>query len=257
MLAEQRRLRILELLREEGSSTVKRLGEIFGVTAQTIRQDLYRLSEDGFIVRDHGGAYLKTIPDQVKSLSLQHSEHMEKKRLIGRSAARFVDDEDSIILDCGSTVTELAKHISDRKGLRVVTNALNIALLLGSVPGNELMMSGGEFKAPTLSLTGEKAAEFFGQLNVDSLFLATGGISSNFSLTYPGLNDLPIKRAMIRAAGTVYLLADSTKFGKPEFASLGSIELADVLITDAGIEKDYIEAIEQWGIRVVIAGVEE
>ncbi len=253
MLAEQRRIQILELLREEGSSTVKRLGDIFGVTAQTIRSDLERLADEGYIVRDHGGAYLKTIPDQVRSLSLQHSEHMQRKRLIAIKAAQFVHDNDSIILDCGSTVTELAKNITDRNGLRIVTNALNIALLLGSVPGNELMMSGGEFKAPTLSLTGEKAAEFFEQLHVDSLFLATGGISNDYTLTYPGLNDLPIKRTMIEAAGTVYLLADSTKIGKPEFASLGSIQIVDVLVTDDGISQDDIHAIEQYGTRVVVA----
>lgn len=253
MLAEQRRNQILELLREEGSSTVKRLSSLFGVTAQTIRQDLEKLTEEGYILRDHGGAYLKSIPDQVRSLTLQHSEHMEKKRLIAREASRFVEDFSSLILDCGSTVTELAKNLSEKRGLRIVTNALNIALILGSVPGNTLMMSGGEFKAPTLSLTGDKAAEFFHQLNVVSLFLATGGISSSYILTYPGLNDLPIKRAMINAAKTVYLVADSTKIGKPEFASLDSISCVDVLITDEDIQERDIKAIEEKGVRVVVA----
>ncbi|MBN2051286.1 MAG: DeoR/GlpR transcriptional regulator [Spirochaetales bacterium] len=253
MLAEPRRIQILELLREEGSATVKRLSELFGVTAQTIRQDLDRLTQEGFILRDHGGAFLKTIPEQVRSLTLQHSEHMDKKRAIGREAARYVHDTDSLILDCGSTVTELAKNLTDKKGLRIVTNALNIALLLGSVPGCELMMSGGVFKPPTLSLTGEKAEEFFTQLHVDALFLATGGISEDFSLTYPGLNDIPIKRAMIAAASSVYLLADSTKIGKPEFASLGSISMVDYLVTDAEIRRQDILSIEKLGVKVLIA----
>jgi DeoR/GlpR family transcriptional regulator of sugar metabolism len=253
MLAEQRRIQILELLREEGNSTVKRLSELFGVTSQTVRQDLDRLAEDGYIVRDHGGAYLKTIPEQVRSLTLQHIENMDKKRMIAREAARYVADNDALILDSGSTVTEIAKNLTEKKNLTIVTNALNIALLLGSVPGFELLVSGGVFKPPTLSLTGEKSADFFSELHVDTLFLAAGGISSNYALTFPGLNDLAIKKAMIKSAGTVYLAADSTKIGKAEFASLGSIELVDYLVTDSGIARKDIEAIEQLGVRVIIA----
>ncbi|HEY9595891.1 MAG TPA: DeoR/GlpR family DNA-binding transcription regulator [Spirochaetia bacterium] len=253
MLAEQRRRRILELIQEEGSAQVRALSRIFNVSEPTIRQDLQRLELDQHIVKSHGGAVLRTIPQQVRTLSLQHSENLDKKALIGIAAARQVKDGDSLILDAGSTVTEIAKNLGARQSLKVITNALNVALILGANPTFEVMVTGGEFKAPTLSLTGEKAADFFGKIHVDKLFLATGGISEHDELTYPGLSDIPVKQAMIRAAGEVYLVADSTKIGVHSFASLGSIEQVRYFITDAGIDPAVRERFERRGVTVIIA----
>jgi len=253
LLALQRRRKILDLLQEEGSARVSSLSKIFKVSEPTIRQDLERLEEAGWILREHGGAFLKSVPQQVKSMSLQHLENMEKKVRIGLKAAEFIADGDSLIIDSGSTTTEVAKNLGKKRDLRVITNALNIALLLGTAPSCEIMVTGGDFKAPTLSLTGEKAARFFDQIHVDKLFLAAGGVSFTMGLTYPGIADLPVKKAMIDAASTVYLVADSTKIDKVSFASLGGIELVGCLITDDGISDDYRAKFEQRGVTVVIA----
>ena len=253
MFAEQRRLKILELIQEEGSARVRDLSRIFSVTEPTIRQDLERLDGQGFIVKEHGGAFLKSVPAQVKSFSLQHGENMDRKAAMADAAAAFVSDGDSLILDSGSTVSELAKRLVGRRGLTVVTNALNIALLLGAERGIEVLVTGGEFKPPTLSLTGEKAAGFFQNIRSSKLFLATGGISTNGDLTYPGLSDIPVKRAMIEAAAEVFLLADSTKFGRSSLAILGGLELADCLITDSGLSDENRLLCEKRGVRVVIA----
>ncbi len=253
MLAEQRRRRILELIQEEGSARVKFLSKIFEVSEPTIRQDLERLEADDFVIRSHGGAVLKTIPQQVRTLSLQHSENLDKKALIGRAAAALVSDGESIILDAGSTATEVARNLLGRQNLRIITNALNIALIVGANPTFEVLVTGGEFKPPTLSLTGEKAAMFFSQIHVHKLFLATGGISENDDLTYPGLSDIPVKKAMIQSAGEVYLVADSTKIGVHSFASLGGIEQVDCLIIDSGITPETLERFEKRGVRVIIA----
>jgi DeoR/GlpR family transcriptional regulator of sugar metabolism len=253
MLAEQRRLKILELLQEEGSARVSYLSKTFEVSEPTIRQDLEKLETEGYIVREHGGAFLKSIPQQVGNLALQHQENLDKKSRIGRKAIEFVQDWESIILDSGSTVTEMAKNIVEDRHLTVITNALNVALLIGSHPTIELLVTGGEFKAPTLSLTGEKAAAFFHQLHVDKLFLATAGISWTAGLTYPGLSDLPVKKAMIESASEVYLLADSTKIGTAAFASLGGLDLIDYFITDDGISDDDRKLFEQKGVEVILA----
>jgi len=159
MLALQRRRKILELLQEDGSARVSSLSRLFKVSEPTVRQDLARLEAEGFIAREHGGAFLKSVRQQVKSLSLQHLENMGKKTLIGRRAAELVQDGDSLILDSGSTTTEVAKNLEPRKNLKIVTNALNIALLLGTEITFEIMVTGGEFKPPTLSLTGEKGGK--------------------------------------------------------------------------------------------------
>jgi DeoR/GlpR family transcriptional regulator of sugar metabolism len=182
---------------------------------------------------------------------------MEKKILIAKKTMEFINDGNSIILDSGSTTTEIAKNLIDKQynknNLKIITNALNIALLLGSEYTFEVHMTGGSFKAPTLSLTGEKAAVFFSKIYVDKLFLAASAISFDAGLTYPGFNDLYVKKAMIESASEVYLVADSTKIGRISFASLGSIDLVNTFITDNGISNQDKKLFEERGIKVVIA----
>lgn len=253
MLATQRREKIFELIQEDGSAKVIDLARIFKVTEVTIRQDLEKLEKDGLIIKEHGGAFLKDIIDQVQSFSLGHKENIDKKELIAKKCVEFIQNGDTIILDSGSTTTEIAKKIKGFKSLTVITNALNIALILGAEPGIELIVTGGEFKPPTLSLTGQKAADSFKGLNVHKLFLATAGVTLKAGLTYPSISDLIVKKAMIEAAETTYLVADSTKFGKSALASLGALSLIDFIITDSGIGDKHKEIFKNNEIELIIA----
>ncbi|WP_461088599.1 DeoR/GlpR family DNA-binding transcription regulator [Spirosoma gilvum] len=253
MLPNQRRDKILELLKEDGSAKVIDLARIFKVTEVTIRQDLEKLEKDGLVIKEHGGAYLKNVEDQVRTFSLGNQENIDKKEVIATKCLDFIESGDSIILDSGSTTTEIAKKLRGYKNLTVITNALNIALILGAEPGIEVIMTGGEFKPPTLSLTGQKAADFFKGINVQKLFLATAGISLKSGLTYPSISDLVVKKAMIDAADTTYLVADSTKIGRSAFASLGALSLIDYIITDAGIEEKHKQVFHDNEIELIIA----
>lgn len=253
LLAEPRRMKILEWIQEEGSARVKELSAAFGVSEATIRLDLERLEVDGFVTREHGGAYLKSVPQQVESLSLHHVQNMDRKRKIGIVAARYVGDQETIIIDSGTTTTQFAENLRSRQGLNIITNALNIALMLGTIPTNTVHMPAGQFKAPTLSLSGEKSTDFFVGIYAEKLFLATAGVSFDAGLTYPAIGDIYVKRAMIKASSHVYLLADSTKIGRMSFSSLGSVKLVHTLITDDGISDEDRAAFEAEGIEVVIA----
>lgn len=253
MLANQRRDKILELLKEDGSAKVVDLARLFKVTEVTIRQDLDKLEKDGLVIKEHGGAYLKNVEDQVRTFSLANQENLAKKEQIAIKCLEFIESGDTIILDSGSTTTEIARKLLGYKNLTVITNALNIALILGAEPGIEVMMTGGEFKPPTLSLTGQKAADFFKGLNVQKLFLATAGISLKSGLTYPSISDLVVKKAMIDAADTTYLVADSTKIGKSALASLGALSLIDFIITDADIEEKHKQVFHDNEIELIIA----
>lgn len=253
MIAIQRKEKILELIREDGAAKVVELARIFKVTEVTIRQDLEKLEKEGLVIREHGGAYLKNMKDQVRNFSLTHQENMDKKETIATKCLEFIESGDTIILDSGSTTTEMAKKLKGIKNLTVITNALNIALLLGAEPGIEVIVTGGEFKPPTLSLTGQRAADFFKGLHVQKLFLATAGISLKAGLTYPSISDLVVKKAMIDAAETTYLVADSTKIGKSSFASLGALSLIDYVITDNGIEEKQKQVFIDNEIELIIA----
>ena len=91
-----------------------------------------KLEKDGLVVREHGGGFLKDMENQVRTISLAHQENLDKKELIARKCLEFIESGDTIILDSGSTTTEIAKQIKGIKNLTVITNALNIALLLGA-----------------------------------------------------------------------------------------------------------------------------
>lgn len=253
MFNNQRQMKIYFLLREEGQAKVSFLSETFGVSEPTIRQDLAKLEEEGLVVREHGGVFLKHMPEQVRSLSLEHQENMDKKVLIGAKAAELIEDGDTVILDAGSTTTEIAKNIVTRNGLHVVTNALNIALLLGTNHSIKIMMPGGEFQAPTLSLSGEKAVNFFEEIHVNKFFIASVGVSINSGLTFPGFKDIPLKRAMLNSADEVYLVIDSTKIGVSSFAVLCDLSRITGIVTDDGITEIQKKQFENKGVQVLIA----
>lgn len=252
-LAEGRRAEILEWIREEGSARVRELAAAFEVSEVTIRQDLEKLEAEGHVERVHGGAFLKSVPQQVRNMALEHQDNLAQKQLIGRAAASLVRDGETIILDSGSTTTQVAGHLLDRRDLTVITNGLNIALMLGAQPAIAVHMPGGHFKAPTLSVSGERSVDYFKGLFVRRTFLATAALSFDEGLTFPSLADLPVKRAMIESAEQVCLVADSSKIGKRSFSALGPVDMIHCLITDSGISDRDAQRFRDSGIEVIIA----
>jgi DeoR/GlpR family transcriptional regulator of sugar metabolism len=253
LLSEPRRRRILDWIQEEGAARVRDLAVAFQVSEATIRQDLEKLEQEGFITREHGGAFLNSVPAQVSAMTLHHQENMEKKRKIGALAASLVKDGDTLILDAGTTTTEIATRLVNRRNLTVITNALNIAMILGAVPGNAVHMPGGQFKAPTLSLSGDKSVEYFRNIFAGRLFLATAGVALEAGLTYPSFADLQLKEAMIKAASHVCLVADSSKINKSSFTRLGSLDVIHSFITDDGISAADAKEFKRRGIDLMIA----
>lgn len=253
LLSEPRRRRILEWIEEEGSARVRDLATAFDVSDATIRQDLAQLEKEGQITREHGGAFLNSMRAQVPGVALHHQINMDAKRKIGALAASLVGDGETIILDAGTTTTEIATRLTKRQNLTVITNALNIALVLGGVPGFAVHMPGGQFKAPTLSLSGDKSVDYFRNIFAGKLFLATAGVALDAGLTYPSFADLQLKEAMIRAASHVYLVADSSKINRSSFTRLGALELVQTFITDDGISDMDAKAFEARGIELLVA----
>lgn len=250
---EIRRNKMLNWLREEGSARVSVFAEAFAVSEVTVRQDLEKLENEGHVVREHGGAFLKSVPDQVRSMALAHQENTDVKQKIGMAAAKLVANGETIIIDSGSTTTAVASHLINKKNVTVITNGLNIALMLGAEPEFDVHMSGGHFKAPTLSLSGERSADYFKGLFAQKLFLATAALDIDNGLTYPSMSDIAVKRAMMDSAESIILVADSSKIGARSFCRLEGLERIDILITDEGIQDEYRIAIEAAGVKVIIA----
>lgn len=256
-LAAQRREKILEMIREDGHVKVNELSKVFTVTEVTIRQDLEKMEEEKLLRRVHGGAILNDAGSNVESFTVLNHDNLAAKQAIACEAAKRIKDGETIIIDSGSTTTEIAKLLTGYTNLTVITNALNIALTIGKDPGINLNVTGGEFKSPTLSLTGPKAAEYFKGLHVDKVFLATAGINIDTGLTYPSMSDLVVKKAMIEAADKVYLVADSTKIGKSSFATLGSLAMLDYIITDSNISQEDCKLFNKYNLKYIISPIKE
>jgi DeoR/GlpR family transcriptional regulator of sugar metabolism len=253
LVGEARRMKILEWMQEEGSARVRALAVAFAVSEVTVRQDLEKLESEGHIVRAHGGAYLRSMPQQVREMALHHLVNMDAKRRIGRAAAALVNDGETIIIDSGSTTTELASNLLQRENLTIITNALNVALMLGALPSVVIHMPGGKFKAPTLSLSGERSADYFQGLYAQKLFLATAAVSIEEGLTFPALSDISVKRGMIGAASRIILLADSSKIGKRSFSTLCGIDEIGTLVTDDGLTDADHRRLTEAGVEVIVA----
>jgi len=251
MALNHRRTNILELIKKDGFAKVQTLSKTFEVTEVTIRQDLEFLEKEGYVHREHGGAYIDKDNMTKGQLKLLNEANLEKKKEIAQKAVYFIQEGDSIILDSGSTTTELAKLLKNFRQLTVITNSLSVAMILVDNPNIDLIMTGGELKAQSMSLTGELAAESFKNIHVNKLFLATAGISSTLKLTYPTLSDLVVKSAMIKSADAIYLLADSSKLGSSAFANLGPASLIQTLITDSDISGEFALELKNAGIQIV------
>ena len=251
MALNHRRTNILELIKKDGFAKVQTLSKTFEVTEVTIRQDLEFLEKEGYVHREHGGAYIDKDNMTKSQLNLLNEANLEKKKEIAQKAVYFIQEGDSIILDSGSTTTELAKLLKNFRQLTVITNSLSVAMILVDNPNIDLIMTGGELKAQSMSLTGELAAESFKNIHVNKLFLATAGISSTLKLTYPTLSDLVVKSAMIKSADAIYLLADSSKLGSSAFANLGPASLIQTLITDSDISGEFALELKNAGIQIV------
>lgn len=251
---QQRRDKILEMIREDGTVTVKQLTETFGLTEATLRTDLRMLQKAGFVQRYHGGATLMTGKQNSGAMLLERQIHMEAKQAIGRLAAQHIENGDTVIFDSGTTTTAIADHLGHIRRLSVVTTAVNIALKLGGEPGVNILLTGGSFKFPTLSTSGDKAASFFENVLAEKLFLATACISPRLGLSFPSETDIKVKSAMINSASTVYVVADSSKIDKVSmFALPCDWQQIHCLITDSGISPAQVAAFEALGVTVLVA----
>jgi DeoR family transcriptional regulator, aga operon transcriptional repressor len=247
-----RRGLIIKMLDDLGQVNVKELSLHFHVSEVTIRNDLAHLEQKNLLIRARGGA-IKTDKASLDLRFLEKkSKNVREKEAIGRKAARFISDGDTIVVDSGTTTREIVNHLSRFSRLTVITNALNIASTLADMDNITAIMPGGIMRHNILSLVGAIAIDNFKKFFGDKLFLAADGIDVNLGLSSPDLEEAALKRTMIRMARKVIVVADSSKFGRRNLAVICSINQIDVLITDKGISSADHEALLTMGVEVVI-----
>ena len=149
---------------------------------------------------------------------------------IVRKAVAFISEGDTIILDAGSTTSLLAKEIKHFKRLVVITNAINIATELSNT-SIEVIMVGGNLLKQGATLVGPLADEVLRKISADKLFMGVDGVDFKVGLTTPDINEAKTSRVMMEAAGEVFLLVDSSKFGRRSLGVISDVKHIDKLIT--------------------------
>ncbi len=251
MVTEQRRSRLLELVRRRGFATLPELAAEMDVSASTIRRDLDHLEETGEAKRTHGGVFYTGPSPQLPHFEQRQQSHWEKKKQIAARAAALVEPGDTILLDGGSTTYELARLLVQRS-LQVVTNSLPVATLFTSGGDNDLVLIGGYVHQRTGVSLGPYANEMLGQLSVRRAFISVAGVTDR---GYYNSNLLLVEteQAMMRAADEVFVLADSTKFGHRSLAWMAKLNDVDALIVDDGISQDWRSRLLAAGVRLLVA----
>jgi DeoR/GlpR family transcriptional regulator of sugar metabolism len=248
----ERQQRIAELAVGRGRLRVSELVDLFLVTDETIRRDLDVLARAGVLRRTHGGA-VATLARHEADFDRRLLQQEREKVAIGRAALEYVSDGSTIVLDSGTTCLQLARTLAVRNDLLVVTNALSNAVELRQATSVSVLMTGGMIRPHTLDAVGDIAVQTLRDLHVDQTFLSISDVSVTGGLTYPRLEEVSVKRAMIEAGSEVTLLADSTKFDHDALMRVAPITALTRIITSPGVDPDTAREIQLLGIELVIA----
>ncbi|MEJ0085790.1 MAG: DeoR/GlpR family DNA-binding transcription regulator [Pseudomonadota bacterium] len=248
---EERRRKIRGLLEERSQVTVVELAEQFSVSAVTIRADLVALDEIGALVRVHGGALPRRESDELPIDIKQNMRRAEKLR-IAAAAVAHIHEGETILLDSGTTTAEIAKLIRGLKfeSLNVITNALNIAVMLASAPFINLVIPGGVLRRRSWSLSGPPAENAMRELQADTLFLGVDSLDPEVGLMTPHVLEAQLNAQMIRIARKVIAVTDSSKLLRRNLSVISPVDTVDLLITDKAADTRAIETIRGRGVEV-------
>lgn len=250
ILAEERRERILQMLKTKNTVTVNDLAKHFDLSKGSIRRDLKILEKRGLVVKTYGGAMLPKGTINDPPFVLQKKEMVEEKSRIGRKAAEMVDAGDTLFIDTGTTALQVARHINAKK-VTVLTNNLKVVPILEKVDDIEIIITGGCYRKSTASLLGPIAERTLKESRVNKAFLGTTAIDVEKGMMAGSLEEAQLKKIVIDSAFEIILIADSSKFGKQAFSFIAPNTIVDTILTDDNLEEKYYKKIEDKGINIV------
>lgn len=250
---EERRRKIISLLRENEQMTVKEISSAFNISEVTVRRDLETLAAKNLIERTHGAARLnQTFIKEMPYFVDKRAKYLEEKERIARKAAERIENEDVVFVNSGTTVLFLPKYITS-PDVKIVTNNPCMATTEGGESIN-LIITGGERYPQTQSLVGDIALYALSKMKASKCILSANGISFDYGITSAYYMETAINSMMLdRCSGEKILIADSSKIGRSfSFISAG-IEMIDTLITDGNADEEELLKISRAGVNIVIA----
>jgi DeoR family transcriptional regulator, aga operon transcriptional repressor len=256
MKAPNRADQILRELRQKGSVSLDALIETLGTSAASVRRDLTKLEGQGLVRRTHGGATLVEPllyePFRYDSLFQNREQHRTaEKRRIGLVASELILENETVGFTAGTTATHVARNLRNRRNIRVITNAINIAMELSNCAGLKTFVTGGFVQwAGSFSLVGQVAIASLSDIYIDRVFVSVCGIDATRGITVIEPEESLTFRAMIHQAKQTIVVADSTKIGIVNPALICPISNVHMLITDTRATDKAVAPFLERGVEV-------
>lgn len=243
MFAIERHQKIRDLLMTEKHLDVSQLSKMFSVSEVTIRRDLEKLAKEGCLIKTYGGAVLNEEGTATPSYggngeSGEEGENNEDRKMIGRIAAEMVQPGEAIFLTPGPTCLEIAKNLYNKKGT-VVTNDMNIGMILRDNIGMKTIVTGGDLMPSTGILVGHFSQKVLKGIFINKAFIDVKGVSIESGYTVNSYDESVIIRTVLEISKETVIVADHTKFDHTAFARLGDLTLAKKVITNRQVSTNY------------------
>jgi len=253
MLPFERRQRIYEYIETKGSATVSELSKELSVSEMTIRRDLKIAERDGAIKKTFGGAVSSFGTGLEPSPNSRRYHHLEEKQKIASRAIELIDDGDTLIFDCSTTVLELATLLKKKKvNITIVTCGPYTVLELSRNKQLTVICTGGIYSSALGGYIGPETELILTRLNADKLFFSCFGVCFE-GLTDPNVLLASLKRQMFKSAREIIFLADYSKFGKRGLSFISEFKSIHKLITNKNTQTEYVNAFKESGVEVLIA----
>lgn len=249
----ERRKRILELLRANGTLSLRQLAEAVQSSEVTVRRDVRALEADGLLDRHHGGASLPGELSRELTYIQKAQVARDEKAAIADLAAALVDDGDAIAIGPGTTTHALAQRLTGHTDLSVVTNSLLVAQALSGSPRIEVLLTGGTLRGSDQALVGSAAELSLAGLRVHRAFISGNGLTAARGLSTPNMQVAGADRALAGTAEEIVVLADHTKVGVDTMVQTVAPDRIDHLVTGEASAPDELHELGARGVRIHIA----
>jgi len=254
MRTSRRGFQILQIVREEGTSTITGLANQLEVSQETIRRDIRPLEAGGELLKMHGSVAL---PYQVGEALFERRlrENAAAKKAIARQVATYIQDGSSVMLDHGTTTSLLARELLKKRQLTIVTNSSDIARTLATVNGNRVFMAGGELKGDSGAAFGASAIEFVQHFKVRHSIISIGAIDAQAGLMDYQLEEAEFARMVLTRGEQALIITDHSKFGKPGLVNVCDFADVDRLVTDRQPDAEFTALLEAGGVELDVVTI--
>lgn len=251
MTAEQRKQKILELLKEKDSVRVTNLARQFGVSEVTIRTYLEDMEKKGLLSRVHGGAVSSYKPYYSMNLNQRLETNQQAKVEIAEKVAALIQPNDTVMLNAGTTTLLVFRKFPENYNLSIVTNSISIALEAAGNPNYNVILVGGSVNTKYQFTYGNDATRQLQKYHADKLILSVDGIDAHQGFTTYYNKEATVAMAMIEQSDCCIVAADHSKFGHSAFAKISDLSVADYIVTNGQLNQELSEALEENGVSIL------